>query len=183
MILVFGVAGSGKSTQGQLLAAKYEWRWLSMGQILREELAEGPLADHINSGKLLDDTQTTDILSKKLSDIPVSDFLILDGFPRRLSQAQWLINVLKNHSQKVLSAIHLEATNESVKERLLNRGRQDDIPEAISERFEEYELQIKPILSFLEAQGVPIVSVNAEQSPQHVHEDIINGLKSAGVVK
>ena len=181
MILVFGVAGSGKSTQSQLLANRFGWMWLSMGEMLREEL-KGSMADQMNSDKMLNDEQVMQILQKNLNSIPANKIIILDGFPRRQSQAEWLVDTLANSTRKIDVAVHLEAQQVTVQERLLSRGRQDDIPDAIKERFHEYDTQIKPILNYLEDINVPLINVDAEQSPNKVHSDIVDQLKELGVV-
>jgi adenylate kinase family enzyme len=69
-----------------------------------------------------------------------------------------------------------------VLERLLQRGRPDDKPDAINERFLEYEKDIKPLLQLFATKDVPIIEVNGEQSPSAVQAEIRQGLTDAGVV-
>ncbi|MCU0667626.1 MAG: nucleoside monophosphate kinase [Patescibacteria group bacterium] len=177
IILVFGVAGSGKSTQSQLLADELGLIWLSMGQIIRDELTSGPLADHINSGKLLDDEMVKGLIIKNIDKVPTGKSIVLDGFPRRISQAKWLQDYFRSRSMVIKVAVHLAADYNIVTERLLKRGRTDDVPNAIKERFYEYENEIKPILEFLQSENVPVLEFDAEQPINVVHNDIVSGLK------
>ena len=83
MIVFFGPAGAGKSMQGQILAARMDWRWLSAGQILRDT-RDPEISRTIRRGELVPHEAITRIMSdaiKKAGDI---DQIILDGFPRKL---------------------------------------------------------------------------------------------------
>jgi adenylate kinase len=180
MILVVGVAGSGKSTQSSLLAEQEGWCWISMGQLLRNNLT-GDLADTMNSGKLLDDSMVTQILKDELTLQVKKCKVILDGFPRRVVQAQWLLTVAEELDDSIEAIIHLNAHEEIVLGRLLQRGRLDDKPDAINERFLEYEQDIKPLLELFASSGVPIIEVNGEQDTAVVQSEIRNGLEKAGI--
>lgn len=181
MIIVVGVAGSGKSTQSRLLADTEGWCWISMGQLLRDTLT-GELEHELNSGKLLDDEKVQAVLLAKLKDTVPHCKVVLDGFPRRLMQANWLLAVIREVGNSIEAIVHLNAHQEVVWDRLLHRGRQDDEPDAITERFKEYENDIKPLLALFSENGVPIIEVNGEQSPEAVQADICDGLTKIGIV-
>ncbi len=72
--------------------------------------------------------------------------------------------------------VHLEASEDAVCQRLLERGRQDDNKEAITERFREYNELSKPILAHFESAKVPVHNIDAEQPVEEVHAAIMQTL-------
>lgn len=179
MIIVIGVAGSGKSTQSRLIAGYTGWIWLSMGQILRDKINDD-LAAVMNTGKLLKDEQVQELLLGALTDNKNKD-IVLDGFPRRPAQAIWLLKSANGLGINIDAVVHLNAHNNVVLQRLLDRGRQDDIPKAIQERFKEYETDIKPVINIMHEHNIPVLEINGEQSPEQVHQDVKMALNSQGI--
>lgn len=180
MIIVLGMAGSGKSTQSQLLAGKDGFTWLSMGEVLRQHITDERRADML-AGKVLDQDEVITILAPILYEHGDTKDIILDGFPRGLHQAEWLLAQRQQGKFIIDAVIHLQAHEPTAKARLLARGRQDDTEAAIAERFDEYENTIKPIIALLQSNGVPIVTVNAEQQPNDVFIEITNELQTLGI--
>ena len=177
MIILMGVAGSGKSVQGRLLADEMALPWLSTGEFLRM-LISGNKRKEMLEGKLLEDREIIKLVQKIFALIDVHDEFILDGFPRTVSQADWLINQHKHHQLDVTAVLHLTASEDEVLGRLLKRGRQDDSKESILERFREYEDTVKPILEHFKKANVPVFDINGEKDVNRVHEDIKSALQS-----
>src|SRR5215469_6008662 len=90
MIILMGVAGAGKSMQGKLLADEHGYAWISTGEILRV-LVTGQRRQEMLEGKLLSDEEMIKILDKVLELIDTTREFVLDGFPRTVVQADWLI--------------------------------------------------------------------------------------------
>jgi adenylate kinase len=180
VIIILGVAGSGKSTQSQLLAAKDGFDWLSMGELLRSVITD-ERREQMLAGKVLDEHEVISILDAELTRRGDNPEVILDGFPRGLMQADWLIAQRASGRFAIRAVVHLHAHQSAVKERLLARGRQDDTEDAIKERFYEYEHTIKPIIETLHASGIPIVEVNAEQIPESVFVELEQGMAQIGI--
>lgn len=176
MILFMGVAGSGKSAQGRLLADKLALPWLSTGEFLRMLIA-GEKRTQMLEGKLLDDQEIIAMVQKIFTVIDTSKEFVLDGFPRTPKQADWLINQIKHGQLSATAVIHLTASEEVVKQRLLERGRPDDYQEAIAERFSEYREAILPILGQFKQAGVSVHAIDGEQPREKVHIDILALLK------
>lgn len=175
MIVLTGVAGSGKSMQGRLLADREALPWLSTGEFLRMLISGDERRDML-AGKLLDDEEIISLVQKIFNVVGTEEEFVMDGFPRTAGQADWLLNQVKYGQLDVTAVIHLTATKEAVLKRLLGRGRQDDTEEAITERFKEYEDAIKPILTHFKEANIPVYDINGEQDPEVVHADIMTAL-------
>jgi adenylate kinase len=172
MIVFTGVAGSGKSVQGRLLADNLGYPWLSTGEFLRM-LVSGQERIDMAQGKLLGDKHIISLVQKIFSLIDIKEEFILDGFPRTLAQADWLLNQMKHGQLEITAVINLTASEKVVEKRLLKRGRKDDITEVIYKRFEEYQQTILPVLDDFRRNGVAVYDIDAEQSRSKVYDDII----------
>src|SRR5260370_14338381 len=133
-----GVAGAGKSLQGKLLADEHGYAWISTGEILRV-LVTGKRRQEMLEGKLLSDEEVANILDKVFELIDTNEEFVLDGFPRTVAQADWLLRRAKEGKFELSAVVHLRASEDVVKQRLIDRGRVDDTQEAIAQRFEEYK--------------------------------------------
>lgn len=176
MIIFMGVAGAGKSVQGRRLADEMGLPWLSTGEFLRM-LISGEKRKQMLSGKLLGDEEIINLVQKVFAVVDVEHEFILDGFPRSVGQADWLLNQVKYGQLDVTAIVHITATREVVKGRLLSRGRQDDHHEAIEGRFEEYEKTILPILEQFKSANVPVYDISGDTSIDEVHDEIVKVLK------
>jgi adenylate kinase len=172
MIILTGVAGAGKSMQGKILADEHGYAWISTGEILRV-LVTGKRRQEMLQGKLLSDIEMVMILDKVFDLIDAKQEFILDGFPRTIPQADWLLDQVHRERFKLSAIINLDASEDVVKKRLLSRGRQDDTDEAISKRFEEYRAVTLPILDHFKAEGVRVHNIDAAQDPRIVHDAIL----------
>ncbi len=178
MIVLMGVAGSGKSMQGRLLSDELGYAWVSTGEILRV-LITGKRRQEMLEGKLLSDEEMIEILDKVFELVDTDQQFILDGFPRTVPQADWLIDQAQASRFELDAVVHLSASEEVVRERLLSRGRMDDHEDAIAERFREYQAMTLPILEHFQQEKVHIYTVDAAESPKDVHDQIVaylNGL-------
>lgn len=176
MILITGLAGSGKSTQGELLQQKLDCPWLGMGNLLRAS-ADEELRQHLLTGELVDDSIALRVMGEELAKMGAADKqFILDGFPRSLEQARWLGQKVAAGELKDPIVIHIKTHEEIAEQRLMQRGRVDDHRQAIMERFNEYEKSIKPILDYFKAQGFPVIDIDGEQTIEQVHQEIIKAI-------
>jgi adenylate kinase len=175
MIVLTGVAGAGKSMQGRLLSDELGFAWVSTGEILRV-LITGKRRQEMLRGKLLHDYEVIEILDKIFELVDVKQQFILDGFPRTIPQADWLLQQSEKGRFGLDCVVHLAANEDVVRKRLLSRGRTDDTDEAIAERFKEYREVTKPILEHFEEEGVPIYNVDAGMTPKEVHDQIVSYL-------
>ncbi len=181
MILFFGPAGAGKSVQGQFLAARQGWRWLSAGQLLRDT-RDSDVLQAQQTGELVDSDKVNQIVSSALSRAVDVDKVVLDGFPRKLEQARWLVENRINHGRSVGLVIVLEVPHTEVIKRLKLRGRIDDTPETIDDRLRIYRQEIYPILNYFTEQGINIAHVDGSGTPGQVHDKIIEELAARKLI-
>lgn len=181
MIIFFGPAGAGKSVQGQILAARHNWRWLSTGQLLRDA-HDVRILEKMQTGALVDPAFVSEIMGGALERAKDIDHVILDGFPRELSQAKWLIDSQPRHQRSIGVVIVLEVPKNEIIRRLQLRGRVDDTPEVIEERLNIYRKEMYPILSYLTEQGVHVAHIDGTGTVGQVHDRIEAELEACSLV-
>jgi adenylate kinase len=175
VIIFMGVAGAGKSVQGRRLADDMGYPWLSTGEFLRM-LISGQRRIDMQAGQLIQDDEIIALVRKIFGVVDTENEFVLDGFPRTAAQADWLLSQVKHKQLSMTGVIHLTASKEGVRKRLLKRGRVDDTEEAINQRFREYEEQILIIIEDFRKAGVPVHDINAERSIEKVNADIVKAL-------
>lgn len=173
MIILFGLAGSGKGTQGKALSEIFGWKWLSVGQAIRETHEYDEI---INAGNLISDEDVIKIMDKQINKAELEGFdVVLDGYPRDAVQAQYLMAKMP---EKIDGAIILEVPKEELFERLALRGRADDQEkESIERRFEIFEQNITEILNILDTKDINIQRVNGVGAVEEVTERLVNVVK------
>ena len=172
MIIFFGPAGSGKSTQGRMIADKYGWRWLSVGQVLRES---GQFDEILKRGELVDDETVVRLMNKQIEFAEAEGMeVVLDGYPRDKKQTEIMLSDKESRFfDNITCAIILEVPREELLHRLELRGRDDDTKDAIEHRLEIFEQNICSILPLLEKHNVEIVRVNGVGDYDEVTDRII----------
>ena len=165
-----GLAGSGKSTQGQMLAEKTGRIWLSTGQILRDTPDE-KIHAILRSGNLVPDTYVIPLMSEAIQQILAQGKdAVIDGYPRTVAQAEWLA---ENVAEKIEAVVKIEVPKPELLQRMKLRGRADDRSiKAIEERFRLVEQSIYAVCDILSAQGVPIKTVDGMGAIETVQQRI-----------
>jgi adenylate kinase len=181
MIIFFGPAGAGKSVQGQILAARHGWRWLSTGQLLRDT-HDPALLQKMAMGELIGDEVANQVVHEALLRSKDIDHLILDGYPRELTQAKWLEEMLPQHERSIKLIVILEVPESEIVRRLHIRGRVDDTPEAIKERLHIFRDKIYPILDHFNQQKVRIAHIDGTGTVGQVHDRIEAELEACSLV-
>lgn len=159
MVIFFGPAGSGKSTQGRTIADKYGWRWLSVGQVLRDT---GEFDEILKQGELVDDETVVRIMNKQIEFAEAEGMdVVLDGYPRDKKQTEiMLADKNSKFFGNISGAIVLDVPKEELFKRIQERGRADDTEEVLERRLEIYEQNICSILPLLEERNVRIDHVD-----------------------
>lgn len=181
MIIFFGPAGSGKSLQGQKLAEKYDWKWMSVGQMLRDR-QDPELEKIMKTGALVPDELVVKMMHEAMVEADeAGKNAILDGYPRDEWQAEWIV---ENGDTKYFDgAIIFDVSHEELKKRLALRGREDDNDEAIEQRWALFDRTIKTMSELLENNGVKIAHIDGVGEIEEISERIEKQLKEWEVVK
>ena len=181
MIILIGPAGAGKSTQGQLLAERLGWNWMSAGQLLRE--ANNPeLLKIMNDGVLVPSHFVNELMIAGIKKAPDQKKIILDGFTRKIEEVHHLIETQTEHGGNVDLAIVLDIDKENILKRLGLRGRNDDKPEAIEQRLTEFHRSFDPILEYLKSQNIKISHVNGVGTIEEVYQRILKELTACNLI-
>lgn len=156
MIILFGLAGTGKGTQAKALSEFFGWRTFSVGQVIRDT---GAYAEIIDKGGLIPDDDVIGLMTKQIETANAEGYdVILDGYPRTEYQAKWLMDHMKDD---IKGAVIIEVPKEELYHRLELRAREDDKDRAaIDRRWDIYEQNITPIIKLLEENGIPVKKVD-----------------------
>lgn len=190
-IVFIGRSGSGKGTQITLLKDYLEgknketdilhfesgahFRSFIKGEgftseRMRDIIAHGNLApDFITEWLLVDD------LVKNLSE---DKMLLLDGFPRTLNQARTLDSAMDYYQRRTIKVLHVNVSEDEVRQRMLDRGRADDQEiEVINRRISWYNENVMPVLDWYRTEDqYQVIDIGGQQSVSDVHKEIIEKL-------
>jgi len=151
-IVLLGKQGSGKGTQGQRLAERFQMQHLSTGQMFRDSASAGvPVGleakAFMDRGELVPDELVVAVVAERFQNpLEVEPGFVLDGFPRTQTQALQLDEILGE--QPIHVVIDLDVPTDVVVERMRSRGREDDTEESIRRRLELYDTETKPLVDF-----------------------------------
>lgn len=164
-LIIFGAPGSGKGTQSTNLAKHYDLLHVSTGELLRAETKAGTslgkeIEALISNGQLVSDELMAQMLRGYLKNFPNRKGIVLDGYPRTVSQAKHLFeNVYGEEDKTVL--IDLKVDFEILLTRLLERGkvsgRSDDNEVSIKKRFKVYTEATAPVIEYVQTIGAKIL--------------------------
>lgn len=175
MIVLMGAAGAGKGTQGEMLRKQTGYGYVSTGDMLRQFASEEQ-KNRMLSGELLSDEEIIAMVDQALDTMTNPEYCILDGFPRTLPQVEWLIDQVETGRFQMPCVINLDIDEDTVHQRLLRRGRQDDSEEVITRRFREYQSITLPVLGRFREAGAEVFDIDADQEADIVHNDVVTAL-------
>lgn len=177
MIVFFGISGSGKGTQAEILAKKLNCPIVTTGDILRQNATNPAIKAATDAGQLVPDSITLGLLDQELARIEADKKeFILDGSPRSIRQSEWLDQKVKSGQVKLTALINFKLSSEEALKRLKLRARHDDTDDSINQRFNFYLTSVIPAMEYLKKQGYKLVDVDGNQSVEKVAEDISKSL-------
>ena len=156
-IILFGPPGAGKGTQSKYLVKKLNAFQISTGDLLREEIKKSSdigraITNDMQNGKFISDDIVNKLIENLVSDPQTKNKLIFDGYPRSLSQAKNLEELLKKSNQSIDLILFLNVDKETILKRIEKRknieNRSDDDSDTIVRRYESYMETTKPVLNF-----------------------------------
>ena len=184
-LVLVGPPGSGKGTQGPVVAARLGLPYVSTGEVLRSEVAAGSdvgwrVAALLDRGELVPDDLMVAVVAAALGD-RARDGYVLDGFPRTLPQAEATERPGGPLAPPDV-AVHLSLPDRVVHERLEGRAgeqdRSDDAdPAIVDRRLRVYTDETAPLLDHYQRRGI-LVTVDADQPVDDVTETILAAVSS-----
>ncbi len=176
-IILMGIQGSGKSTQGNLLSRALNLPYLSSGHIFRQMAQEKTawgryVKETVNAGLLIPDSKVVPIIEEYLSKKEYAKGYILDGFPRTVVQA-------KKFKNPIDIVFYLEVSDKEALWRLSYRNdvlREDETVAAVRKRIELFHKVTKPVLTYYKRRGL-LVSINGEQTIKMIHKAIMDHIR------
>lgn len=182
-IIFYGPEGSGKTTQGKLLAQALGLPHLVSGDLVRWGAAEdkGMIGDvcreSLSKGYYVADTEMFVLWKNRLKQPDTDKGWVIDGFPRNIAQAEFLADKLEKYGKTVNIVFYLKVSEEVSMQRLLKRGRKNpdgtdnDTEELIRERLRRYKAEEADVLSYYSQLGV-LKEIDGERDIDAISEDI-----------
>jgi adenylate kinase len=184
IIILVGPPGSGKTTQAQFLAKKYEIPAFSMADLLKKEMSSGKkdgvskaLATTIATGDLLRAEAATELIRLRLLRADLRKGFILDGYPATAGQAKALDAMLHDQQLPKAVVVVLDAPDDVIRKRMIARRRADDKPEIIARRIREFRDEAALLAGW--AGQTRVVRVNSNTGMTQVSTEIVAGLEDA----
>lgn len=179
-ILLYGIQGSGKSTQGRLLSQRLHLPYLSTGHIFRDMAKEKTrqgryIKETLAAGLLIPDEITIPIVEEYLRRVEYRKGWILDGFPRTIKQA-------KRFRLPIDVAFYLLVNDKDALWRLAFRTdaqgniRDDETLMAIRKRIDLFHKVTEPVIDHYRKQSL-LVEVNGERNIDEINEDLMSKIR------
>ncbi len=176
-LILIGIQGAGKSTQGNILSEKLEIPYLSSGHIFREMAKEKTqlgrfLKETLNAGFLVPDDKTIAIVEEYLGHAEYKNGYILDGFPRTVEQAEAFSNGVE-------AVVYLKVSDKEALWRLAGRDdgeRADNTLQAIKKRISLFHEKTEPVIEYYRSKG-RLVEVDGEQSIEEITSQLLSKLQ------
>ena len=179
-VILLGPPGAGKGTQAELLRGAHGLVHLSTGDLLRAAVGAGTrlgteAKGFMDRGELVPDSLVLALLQERLAQAGPDAGFLLDGFPRNVSQAEALEQVIGTDA--IDHVVYLQLDDEEILTRLLGRGRKDDTEDVIRNRLHVYRNETRPLVEWYRKRSV-LRPVDATGTIEAVHDRVMGSLAS-----
>jgi len=179
-LVLVGPPGAGKGTQAALLAERLDVPHISTGDLFRANLAQetelGVEAKrYMDAGDLVPDSVTVAMVRDRLTREDATKGFILDGFPRTLSQAGSLGEIIEERGEVIDAVVEFQVSEDVLVGRLLGRGRDDDTEDVIRRRQQVYRDDTAPLLEHYQDK---LVSIDAVGSVEEITDRVSDRLRT-----
>jgi|TARA_B100000470_G_C19647102_1_gene326998 adenylate kinase len=145
-IILFGPPGAGKGTQSQYLVNTHSYNQISTGDLLRDEIKKdtdlgNKILSKIDIGEFVEDEIVNSLIKKVISNKKYNNKLIFDGYPRNISQAKKLDEIMLKNNQTISAIIYLDASRDIIEKRILGRVVCDKCNKTLNEYLDIKEIQ------------------------------------------
>ena len=145
-IILFGPPGAGKGTQSQYLVNTHNYNQISTGDLLRDEIKKdtdlgNKILSKIDIGEFVEDEIVNSLIKKVISNKKYNNKLIFDGYPRNISQAKKLDEIMLKNNQTISAIIYLDASRDIIEKRILGRVVCDKCNKTLNEYLDIKEIQ------------------------------------------
>lgn len=178
-LILFGPPGAGKGTQAAKLKDELGLAHLSTGNIFRSAISnQTPLGVKVKSildaGILVPDQVVVELVAEEIKKPEYHKGIILDGFPRTVSQAEAYDALLEQRGESVSALIALTVPDQTLIERILSRGegRSDDTEEKIEKRLDVYRSETEPVIGYYRKKQV-VFEVDGVGSVEDIYQRIL----------
>jgi adenylate kinase len=167
-IVFLGKTGSGKDTQAELLAQKYDVEIIRTGDLVREEAkTNASVAAELESGALADNALVDRLMSKAIGRLGTNTTFVSDGYPRHIEQAHKLEDILTSNEAEFALVVYFKISDAEVQLRLKLRGRSDDSPDAVLKKLQAFHANTEEVIAYFRSTK-PFVEIDASKSPEEI---------------
>ncbi|MEV0701417.1 adenylate kinase [Saccharopolyspora sp. NPDC050389] len=179
-LVLVGPPGAGKGTQAAVLSEQLDVPHISTGDLFRANIGNAtPLGQkaksYLDTGELVPDEVTNEMVRDRLSDEDAAKGFLLDGYPRNTSQAEVLAEMLRERGTELTAVLQFDVPEEELVTRMLARGRADDTEDIIRRRLAVYRSETEPLLEYYQDR---IIKIDAVGSIEEITSRALEALRN-----